>query len=105
MLKALRDGRGEAGIITTDLWNRVKDQDFAKGSLSQVWTSPAFSHCVFTASAKFDKERGARFTQLMKAMDPKERATQEVMRLEGTKKWLAADGEGFEELVSALRNK
>ena len=35
VLQALREGRGDAGIITTGLWNRVKDQPSTKGSLKQ----------------------------------------------------------------------
>lgn len=103
VLKALRAGRGDAGIITTDLWNRVKDQPAVRDSLVLIWTSPPFSHCVFTASAEFDKDRAARFTKLMEAMDPGESETTDVMRLEGTKKWLPGSGDGFKDLVEALR--
>jgi phosphonate transport system substrate-binding protein len=103
VLKALLAGRGDAGIITTDLWNHVKDQPAVRDSLVQVWTSPPFSHCVFTASAKFDPDRASRFTKLMEAMDPSERETTDVMRLEGTKKWLPGSGNGFKDLVEALR--
>src|SRR5262245_46495713 len=76
VLQALRDGRGDAGIITADLWNHTKGD----GSLQPVWTSPPFSHCVFTAAAGFDKDRGQRFAQLMQAMDPADSATRDVMR-------------------------
>ncbi|MBC7853394.1 MAG: PhnD/SsuA/transferrin family substrate-binding protein [Pirellulaceae bacterium] len=105
VLQALRDGRGDAGIITTELWNRVKDDRSASGRLVLVWTSPPFSHCVFTAAAKFDKQRAARFTQLMQEMDPDQRATKDVMRLEGTKKWLKSSPDGFKDLVEALQGK
>jgi phosphonate transport system substrate-binding protein len=105
VLQALRDGRGDAGIITVDLWNRVKDQPQVKGKLKQVWSSPTFSHCVFTANQKFDKDRAQRFTQLMTAMDPQEQETAEVMRLEGTRKWLPGSPTGFEDLVEALRSE
>lgn len=102
VLQALREGRGDAGIITLDLWNRIKDDRFTRGSLQPVWTSPPFSHCVFTAAATFDRERGARFAKLMQEMDADESTTREVMRLEGTKKWLPGSAEGFKDLVEAL---
>lgn len=105
VLQALRDGRGDAGIITAELWKGVQDQRSAPGALEQVWTSPPFSHCVFTASAGFDKKLAARFTQLMTNMDPREPATQDVMRLEGTKQWLPGSAAGFEALVEALRDE
>jgi phosphonate transport system substrate-binding protein len=102
VLQALREGRGDAGIITMDLWNHVKNQPGTKDLLKQVWTSPPFSHCVFTANAKFDKKLGERFTKLMTAMDAKAPETAEVMRLEGTRKWLPGSPDGFAELINAL---
>lgn len=102
VLQALREGRGDAGIITVDLWNRIKNDRLAHGSLQPVWTSPPFSHCVFTAAATFDRERGARFAKLMQEMDADESSTKDVMRLEGTKKWLPGSAEGFKDLVEAL---
>lgn len=105
VLEALRSGRGDAGIITSDLWRRVQQQP-SKGELLQlVWTSPPFSHCVFTASNKFDKGRATQFTRLMKAMNPDEAGTREVMQLEGTKKWLSGTPDGFKDLIEALGGK
>jgi ABC-type phosphate/phosphonate transport system substrate-binding protein len=101
VLQALREGRGDAGIITTELWARVKGDRL----LGEVWTSPPFSHCVFTAAAKFDQDRAARFTQLMQEMDPDESATKDVMRLEGTKRWCPASPDGFKDLIDALGEK
>jgi len=105
VLQALREGRGDAGIITTELWNRVKNEQLPGNSLTEVWASPPFSHCVFTAAAKFDQDRAARFTQLMQVMDPDEPATKDVMRLEGTKKWCPASLDGFKDLIDALGGK
>lgn len=103
VLQALREGRGEAGIITIDLWNQVKKQTSTQESLSLLWTSPSFSHCVFTASEKFDRNRASRFTQLMQDMRPDQEETREVMQLEGTRKWLPGSADGFQDLVDALR--
>jgi ABC-type phosphate/phosphonate transport system substrate-binding protein len=102
VLKALRDGRGDAGIITEDLWKSVRSQEAKGGPLQLVWTSPPFSHCVFTAAEGFDKDRAARFTKLMLAMNPDDEATRDVMRLEGTKRWLPGSPAGFKDLVEAL---
>jgi ABC-type phosphate/phosphonate transport system substrate-binding protein len=103
VLQALRDGRGEAGVITQGLWEEI-EQAGTSGTLRAVWTSPPFSHCVFTASAKFDQHLATRFTELMTAMDPDDVATSDVMRLEGTKKWLPGTPDGFQSLVEALRH-
>lgn len=105
VLQAIRDGRGDAGIITTGLWNREKDRPAIQRTLRQVWTSPKFSHCVFTAAEGFDKERAETFVKLMTSMDPKDPATVDVMRLEGTRKWLPGSPDGFQDLVDALSKK
>jgi ABC-type phosphate/phosphonate transport system substrate-binding protein len=101
VLEALRAGRGDAGIITSDLWDQLKDEPSSKG-IVQIWTSPPFSHCVFTASANFDRALAERFTRLMLAMDPDDPAAGDVMRLEGTKKWLPGSPDGFTDLVQAI---
>jgi len=71
--------------------------------LTAVWTSPSFSHCVFTAAKDFDKTVAARFTQLMLAMDGKDECTAEILRLEGASKWVAGSQDGFETLIEAVR--
>jgi len=102
VLQALRDGRGDVGIITEGLWKSVRSQGSKGDSLQLVWTSPPFSHCVFTAAEQFDKDRAVEFTRLMLAMSPSDESTRDVMRLEGTKKWLPGSPDGLKELVEAL---
>lgn len=100
--QALREGRGDAGIITAGLWASLTKQGNSDPELVRLWTSPAFSHCVFTASGSFDKTLADKFTQLMMAMDPQDPVFGEVMRLEGTRKWLPGTSDGFASLIDAL---
>ena len=104
VLKALRAGRADAGFVGERLW----DDLVARGApevegLVAVWTSPSFSHCVFTAAKDFDRTRAARFTQLMLAMDGKDDCTAEILRLEGASRWVAGSPDGFKTLIEALR--
>ncbi len=104
VLKALRAGRADAGFVGERLWDDLvarKAPDVE--GLVAVWTSPSFSHCVFTAAKDFDKTRAARFTQLMLAMDGKDECTAEILRLEAASKWVAGSPDGFETLVEVLR--
>jgi ABC-type phosphate/phosphonate transport system substrate-binding protein len=71
--------------------------------LLAVWTSPSFSHCVFTAAKAFDKTVAARFTQAMLAMDGKDERTAEILRSEAASKWVTGSPDGFETLIEALR--
>ncbi len=107
VLQALLKGRGQAGVIGSDLWKKMqKEKPDQAAQFKEVWTSPAFSHCVFTARKDFDKETAAKFKKLMLAMDGKDPLTAEILQLEHCSKWV--DGgdkaqEGFGHLIKALR--
>lgn len=104
VLKALREGRADAGIVDERLWDNLMNRNAPEvEGLVAVWTSPPFSHCVFTAAQDFDRTLAARFTQLMLAMDGKDQCTAEILRLEAAKKWVAGSSAGFETLLEALR--
>ncbi len=60
---------------------------------------------MFTASKNFDRTLGDRFTKLMLAMDPNDGQTADVMRLEGTSKWVAGSQDRFRELLKALEDQ
>jgi ABC-type phosphate/phosphonate transport system substrate-binding protein len=105
VLKALRAGRADAGIVPDRLWGElVAARSPEAEGLQAVWTSPAFSHCVFTAPADFDKTLAARFTRHMLAMDGRDERTAEILRLEGAGKWVAGSADGFQTLIEALRS-
>ena len=104
VLKALDAGRADAGVIGESMWKALLARRAPEADkLKAIWTSPAFSHCVFTAAKGFDKKLAARFTRLMLAMDGKDSLTSEVMELEGCKKWVAGGPDGFVDLVKALQ--
>lgn len=104
VLKALTAGRADAGIVGERLWHDLVSRNAPETkSLAAVWTSPAFSHCVFSAAKDFDKTLAKRFTEVMLAMDGKDECSAEILRLEGARKWVAGSPEGFATLVEALR--
>ena len=50
VLKALRAGRADAGFVGERLWDELVARKAPEADgLVAVWTSPSFSHCVFTA--------------------------------------------------------
>jgi phosphonate transport system substrate-binding protein len=106
VLRRLLDGQGDAGVIGERLWEHLKKERPEEADrLVAVWTTPPFSHCVFTASTRLDEGLGRRFTELMKAMDPADPQTCDVMRLEGTKRWVAGGQDGFRDLLKALGDR
>jgi len=71
-----------------------------RGEIDIAWNTP-----LFTAPKAFDENRAKRFTELMTAMKPSDSCCADIMRLEGTKKWLPGHSEGFEDLIGALQRR
>lgn len=106
VLRRILDGRGDAGVIGERLWERLKkERPEEAGRLVAVWTTPSFSHCVFTSSRDLDEGLSRRFTEVMTAMDPSDPQTCDVMRLEGTSQWVVGSQDGFRDLHEALRDR
>lgn len=109
VLAAVLKGRGQAGVISAELWAKLQAEQPEKAKeLKDVWTSPGFSHCVFTARKDFPKETGEQFSKLMLAMDGKDALTAEILKGEHCTKWVPAGKaaqEGYADLLTALRDK
>jgi phosphate/phosphite/phosphonate ABC transporter binding protein len=109
VLAAVLKGRGQAGIISSELWTKLQASQPEKAEqLKEVWESPGFSHCVFTARKDFSKETAERFSKLMLAMDGKDALTGEILKGEHCKKWVPAGKaaqEGYADLLTALRDR
>jgi phosphonate transport system substrate-binding protein len=107
--QALLKGRGQAGILGADTWKHLQAEHPEQAAqFREVWTSPPFSHCVFTARKDFDKDTAAKFARLMLSMDGKDPAAAEVLKLEHCSKWVpagAAAQQGYHDLLEALRKQ
>ena len=106
VLKALRDGRGQAGVIGERLWEHLKkEQPEQVAGWWTVWTTPPFSHCVFTASTGLDEGLAQAIHRADDGDGPGRPADGDVMRLEGTKRWVAGGQDGFRDLLKALGDR
>jgi ABC-type phosphate/phosphonate transport system substrate-binding protein len=102
VLKAVLEGTADAGAVGHPFWQGVLENRLApEGALTTVWTSPAYSHCMFTARVGLEAQRADAFVRALEGMrwdDPKHRA---VLEAEGLKKWLRAETTGYASLREA----
>src|SRR5437868_4099628 len=55
VVRAVLDGRADAGAIGSPFWRTVRGERLVpEGALSEIWTSPPYNHCMFTARSDFD---------------------------------------------------
>jgi phosphonate transport system substrate-binding protein len=106
VLRAVLDGTADAGAIGGPFWSGVQEKALAPtGSVSEVWTSPPYSHCMFTARPGLDDEIGRRFGAALAKMSFDDPSHRPVLEAEGLKRWLPADVGGYDSLRAASRSQ
>lgn len=103
VLKALHDGRADAGTVGDLIW--VLEQaaghvDPAK--VESLWTTPGFDHCMFDAAPGADRGKCERFTKALMSMSWENPKHRRVLELEGLKQWMPPREEGYASLHEAL---
>lgn len=102
VVRAVLDGRADAGAIGSPFWDTVRaDRLVPEGALREIWTSPAYNHCMFTARPDFDLELERQFRDALSAMsydDPGQRA---ILESEGLRRWLPPRVDGYDALRQA----
>jgi ABC-type phosphate/phosphonate transport system substrate-binding protein len=102
VVRAVLDGRADAGAIGSPFWNRVRDEHLVpEGALREIWSSPAYNHCMFTARPDLDLEREQRFAEALLAMSYDNPVHRSILDAEGLKRWLAPHLEGYAALRQA----
>jgi ABC-type phosphate/phosphonate transport system substrate-binding protein len=105
-LKALLSGRTEAAAVGSPFWTGVLSNKLVpEGAVSEIWTSPPYSHCMFTARAGFDPELEKRFAQALYKMDFSNPAHRAVLEAEGLRRWVPAQTDGYDSLRAACRDQ
>lgn len=106
VLRALREGRADAGALGDATW--VRQVAEGRVDVSQVrpfWTSPGYCHCNFTVLGDFPEDLGRRWTDALLGMRYDNPRWRELMDLEGLKRWVRADPEileGYRALFDAV---
>jgi phosphonate transport system substrate-binding protein len=100
VVRAVLDGRADAGAIGSPFWNTVRKEHLVpEGALREIWSSPAYNHCMFTARPGLDLKREHRFAEALSAMNYENPAHRSILDAEGLQRWLPPHVDGY----SALR--
>jgi len=102
VVRAVLDGGADAGAIGSPFWNTVRNEHLVpEGALTEIWSSPGYNHCMFTARADFEVDWEQQFVEALSAMsydNPDHRA---ILDAEGLKRWLPPHLEGYGALREA----
>jgi phosphonate transport system substrate-binding protein len=106
VLRAVLDGRADAGAVGSPFWEGVqREQLVPAAALTVVWSSPSYSHCMFTARVDLETELERGFTEALLRMSIDNPAHRPILEAEGLKRWIPADIQGYGALEQACRNQ
>ena len=102
VVRAVLDGRADAGAIGSPFWNTVRSERLApEGGLCEVWSSPAYNHCMFTARPDLDPQRERRFADALSVMSYDNPVHRSILDAEGLQRWLSPRVDGYAALRQA----
>jgi ABC-type phosphate/phosphonate transport system substrate-binding protein len=102
VVRAVLDGRADAGAIGSPFWHTVRSEHLVpEGSLREVWSSPAYNHCMFTARPDLDPELERRFADALSAMSYDNPVHRAILDAEGLQRWLPPHLDGYAALRQA----
>jgi phosphonate transport system substrate-binding protein len=102
VVRAVLDGRADAGAIGSPFWSTVRSERLVpEGGLREVWSSPAYNHCMFTARPDLDLEQERRFTEALLRMSYDNPVHRPILDAEGLQRWLPPHVDGYAALRQA----
>jgi len=102
VVRAVLDGRADAGAVGSPFWDTVRREGLVpEGALSEIWTSPAYHHCMFTARPDLDAALERGFADALSAMNYDNPAHRAVLEAEGLRRWLPPHVDGYDALRQA----
>jgi ABC-type phosphate/phosphonate transport system substrate-binding protein len=102
VVRAVLDGRADAGAVGNRFWSTVQNERLVPmDSLREIWSSPAYNHCMFTARPDFDRDQERRFVEALLGMSYDNPIHREILDAEGLQRWLTPHLDGYEALRQA----
>lgn len=102
VVRAVLDGRADAGAIGSPFWKSLQTQHLVpEGALTEIWTSPPYNHCMFTARPDLDASLDRSFAEALSQMSYDNPAHRVVLDAEGLHRWEPPHLDGYDALRQA----
>jgi ABC-type phosphate/phosphonate transport system substrate-binding protein len=106
VVRAVLDGRADAGAIGSPFWNAVRTGRLVpEGALTEIWSSPEYNHCMFTARPDLGLGLEQRFVDALSAMNYENPVHRAILDAEGLQRWLKPHVDGYDALRQAAGNQ
>jgi phosphonate transport system substrate-binding protein len=106
VLKALREGKADAGAVGDLVWaNEQAAGHIDASSVGVLYTTPGFDHCMFDALPALSAAKREAFQRALFAMKWENPAHRRLLELEGLREWMPPREEGYESLRQAVASE
>jgi ABC-type phosphate/phosphonate transport system substrate-binding protein len=104
-LRAVLDDRADAAAIGINTWEAIGREELMPGAFEAFWTSPTYCHCNFTALPALSEERAGPWVEQLLAMDWDNPDHRPILEMEGLRRWVLPQLEGYHSLFEAVREQ
>jgi phosphonate transport system substrate-binding protein len=102
VVRAVLDGRADAGAIGSPYWKALHSGRLVpEGALTEIWTSPPYNHCMFTARPDLEPPLERQFADALSGMSYDNPSHRAVLDAEGLRRWEAPKLDGYDSLRRA----
>ena len=102
VVRAVLEGQADAGAIGSPFWTAVHERRLVpEGALTEIWTSPPFNHCMFTARVDLDPSLKQQFAEALSGMSYDNPTHRPVLEAEGLRRWEQPHLDGYDALRQA----
>jgi ABC-type phosphate/phosphonate transport system substrate-binding protein len=106
VVRAVLDGRADAGAVGSPFWNSVRSERLVpQGGLGEIWSSPLYNHCMFTARPDLDREAERQFADALYGMSYDNPTHRAMLDAEGLRRWVAPHLDGYSSLRQAAAQR
>jgi phosphonate transport system substrate-binding protein len=103
-LRAVLDDRADAAAIGINTWEAIGRGELMFGAFEVCWQSPIYCHCNFTALPALDERAEPWVAQLL-AMDWDNPAHRPILEMEGLRRWVPPQLDGYASLFDAVHEQ
>ena len=99
-LEAVLSDDADVAALGITTWQQL--QQAGELGVEEVWTSPDYCHCNFTALSSIDSDRAEAWTSHLLAMDWDVPEHRRILELEGLRRWVRPELAGYRSLEEAM---
>ena len=104
-IRAVLDDVVDAAAIGSSTWEAIGRDELMPGALEAFWTSSSYCHCNFTALDTLPAERTEPWVTRLLAMDWNDPDHRRILELEGLRRWVRPELDGYASLFDAVKDQ